>query len=115
MPATWATRPASLSKGTASIAGSDKSLDWVDALAGARFRLPLGRRLGLHGRADIAGFGSDFTWNVLGGLEVALGERSKLGAGYRYMDADYDKGEGLDRRIWEMTYQGPYLFYGYAW
>jgi opacity protein-like surface antigen len=97
------------------IAGTDRTLDWVDALLGARFRLGLGRTFALHGRADVAGFGSDVTFQLLGGLEARLGERWKTGAGYRYLDVDYDKGEGLDRRLWKMTYQGPYLFVGYAW
>jgi opacity protein-like surface antigen len=97
------------------VAGTERTLDWVDALAGARFRLALGPKAGLHGRADVAGFGSDFTWNLQGGLELRLGERWKTGAGYRYLDVDYDKGEGLGRRIWKMTYQGPYAFAGYSW
>jgi opacity protein-like surface antigen len=97
------------------IAGTERTLDWVDALAGARFRVGLGETFGLHGRADVAGFGSDFSWNVQGGLEARLGEHWKMGAGYRYFDVDYDKGEALSRRIWQMTYQGPYAFVGYAW
>lgn len=97
------------------IAGTEQTLDWVDALAGARFRLGLGRKAGLHGRADIAGFGSDFSWNLQGGVELRLGERWKTGAGYRYLDVDYDKGEGAGRRIWKMSYQGPYAFVGFAW
>jgi opacity protein-like surface antigen len=97
------------------IAETERTLDWVDALVGARFRLALGEKLGAHGRADIAGFGSDFSWNVQGGLEVRLGEHWRTGAGYRYFDVDYDKGEGLERRIWRITYQGPYAFVGYSW
>jgi hypothetical protein len=97
------------------IAGTEQTLDWLDAMAGARVRLPLGAKIALHGRADVAGFGSDFSWNVQGGLEVMLGERWKTGAGYRYLDVDYDKGEGFARRIWQITYQGPYAFVGYAW
>jgi hypothetical protein len=97
------------------IGGTERTLDWVDALAGARFRLGLGDTFGMHGRADVAGFGSDISWNVQGGLEARLGEHWKTGAGYRYLDVDYDKGEGLGRRIWKMTYHGPYAFVGYAW
>jgi hypothetical protein len=104
-----------LSRDGDEIGNTERTLDWVDALAGARFMLPLGGRVGLHGRADIAGFGSDLTWNVLGGLDVKLGERWRTGAGYRYMDVDYDEGEDRDRRIWQITYQGPYLFVAYAW
>lgn len=97
------------------IAGTERALDWVDGLAGARFRLGLGEKFGLHGRTDFAGLGSDFTWNAQGGLEFLFARRWKTGAGYRYLDVDYDAGEGLDRRIWKITYQGPYAFVGYSW
>jgi hypothetical protein len=97
------------------IAGTEKSLGWVDALAGVRVRLPLGGKVALHARGDVAGLGSDFSWNLQGGFEVALGNRWKTGAGYRYLDVDYDKGQAADRRIWKTTYQGPYLFFAYAW
>lgn len=97
------------------IAGTKETLDWVDALAGARFRLPLGRKVRLDGRVDFAGFGSDFTWNVLGCLDVPLGKSWTLDGGYRYMDVNYDKGQGLDRRIWKVTYRGPYLTVAKAW
>jgi opacity protein-like surface antigen len=97
------------------IPGSNRELGWVDALAGARFRLGLGQRAALHGRADVAGFGSDFSWNVQGGLEARISDHWKTGAGYRYLDVDYDKGEGLERRIWKVAYHGPYVFVGYAW
>jgi len=46
---------------------------------------------------------------------VALGKTWTLEAGYRYMDVDYDKGHDFDRRIWKITYQGPYLLIGQAW
>lgn len=105
----------SLERDGDAIAGTEQTLDWVDALAGVRARVGLGDRVALHGRADVAGFGSDFSWNVQGGLEVRLGARWKTGAGYRYLDVDYDKGDGLQRRIWQVTYQGPYAFVGYAW
>jgi hypothetical protein len=98
------------------IAGTEKSLDWADALAGVRFRLPLGGgKASLDGRADIGGLGSDFTWNLQGGLDVKLGRTWTVDAGYRYMDVDYDKGQGLERRIWKIKYQGPYLAFSKAW
>jgi hypothetical protein len=102
-------------RGGEEIAGTDRALDWVDGVAGARFRLGLGGTFGLHGRADVAGLGSDLTWNVQGGLEITFADHWRTGAGYRYLDVDYDEGEGLERRIWQVTYQGPYAFVGYAW
>jgi opacity protein-like surface antigen len=97
------------------IAGREGSLDWVDGLVGVRVRLPLGRVAAIHARTDVAGLGSDFTWNLQGGLEFRLGERWKTGAGYRYLDVDYDKGTGPERRIWQVAYHGPYAFVAYAW
>jgi hypothetical protein len=102
-------------RGGEEIAGTERTLDWVDGVAGARFRLGLGGTFGLHGRADVAGFGSDLTWNVQGGLELTFADHWRTGAGYRYLDVDYDKGEGPERRLWQIAYQGPYAFVGYAW
>jgi hypothetical protein len=101
--------------GGASLAGTKRNLDWVDALAGARFRVPLGKRAGLTGRGDLATFGSDLTWNVQGGLDLGFGERWAAGVDYRWMDQDYDKGEGLDRRIYNMRYSGPKVWFSYSW
>jgi hypothetical protein len=97
------------------IADTSQTLDWIDALAGARARLPVVGKVALHGRTDIAGLGSDFSWNLQGGVDVTFGTHWKTGAGYRYFDVDYDKGEGVERKIWQITYQGPYAFLGYAW
>lgn len=95
--------------------GTRESLDWLDGMAGARFRLPLGSRVGLTGRGDIAGFGSNLTWNARAGLDVALGRRFATGAEYRWLDVDYDSGERLDRRIVELRYAGPLVWVAYSW
>ena len=97
------------------LAGTKQTLDWVDGLAGARFRVPLGSRLGFDGRADIAGFGSSFSWNLQGGLDLALGQRWALGAGYRHLDVDYDKGDAGSRELYNVKYDGAYAFVSFAW
>jgi hypothetical protein len=101
--------------GGASLEGTRRTLDWVDALAGARFRVPLGTRAGLTGRGDLATFGSHLTWNVQGGLDLGFGKRWAAGVDYRLMDIDYDKGDGLDRRIYNMRYSGPNFWVSYSW
>src|SRR6185436_9777352 len=65
-----------------------QDLDWVDAVAGPRFRAALGSRVSLLGRGDVAGFGSKFTWNLEGDLAVHLSERWAVGAGWRHLDID---------------------------
>jgi hypothetical protein len=69
----------------------------------------------LLGRGDIAGFGSKFTWNLEGDLAFLLSEHWSLGAGWRYFDIDYDKGEGRDRELFQVAFNGPRAWFSYAW
>ncbi len=92
-----------------------RSFGWVDAVAGARFLAPLSKRVSLAGRADVAGFGSDFTWQAHADLRVRLSERWAIGAGYRYIDTDYDEGAGADRKLWSMVSKGPYAGVQLTW
>ena len=97
------------------LSATKQTIDWVDGLVGARFHVPLGSRLGLHGRGDVAGFGSRFSWNLLGGVDVALGQRWALGAGYRHLDVDYDKENAGERQLYKVKYDGAYAFVSFAW
>lgn len=92
-----------------------QTLDWVDGLAGLRFRAPLGTRVAVLGRGDVAGFGSKFTWNLEGDLAVKISERWSLGAGWRHLDIEYDKGEGTDRRVFDVAFDGPRAWASFAW
>lgn len=71
--------------------------------------------MALAGRADIAGLGSDFTWQALADLRLRFSERFTLGAGYRYVDTDYDSGSVTDRKLWSMANKGPYFDAQIAW
>ena len=95
--------------------GDSRNLQWVDALAGMKFRAPLGSRVALLGRADVAGFGSKLTWNLEGDLAVRVSEHWALGAGWRHMDIDYDKSEGTDGKVVDLAYDGPRAWFSYAW
>lgn len=95
--------------------GRSQDLAWWDALAGVRFRAPLGSRLALFGRADLAGFGSDLTWNLEGDLAFRISERWAVGAGWRHMDFKYDEGEGRDRKLFDIAYDGPRAWLSYTW
>jgi hypothetical protein len=92
-----------------------QDMQWVDALVGLRFRVRLGSRVSLIGRGDVAGFGSQFTWNLEGDLAVNLSERWALGAGWRHTDIDYDKGEGRDRKVFDVAFDGPRAWVAYSW
>jgi hypothetical protein len=95
--------------------GDYRGISWVNAVAGVRFKAPLGSRVAVLGRTDVAGFGSDVTWDAEGDLAVRASGHWTLGAGYRYLDAHYDKGEGFDRKLFDIAYSGPRVWFSYAW
>lgn len=100
---------ARLTSASSDLESSKRTLDWVDAVLGLKGYAGLGRKWGLSGRADIAGFGSDFTWQVAGELTFRPSTGFVLGLGYRYMDVDYDKGTGTDRKLYSIAYKGPQI------
>jgi hypothetical protein len=95
-------------------AGGKQTFGWVDGLVGLRFRAPLGSRVAFIGRGDVAGFGSKVTWNVEGDLAARLSEHWAVGAGWRHMSIDYDK-PGSDAKLFDLAYDGPRAWFGYAW
>jgi len=48
-------------------------------------------------------------------VDVALGQRWALGAGYRNLDVDYDKDETGERQLYKVKYDGAYAFVSFAW
>jgi hypothetical protein len=95
--------------------GQFQDLDWWDALAGVKFTAPLGSRVSLLGRADVAGFGSKVTWNLEGELAYRVSHHWAFGAGWRHLDIDYDEGENLDRKVFKIAYDGPMAWLAYSW
>jgi hypothetical protein len=89
----------------------DFGTDWIDPIIGGRVRLDLTDRFGFTARADAGGFnvGSDFTWNVSLLLHWRVSRVIELGAGYRWLDVDYDEGTGPDRFEMEAQFRGPVL------
>jgi len=53
--------------------------------------------------------------NLQGGLDLAIGKRWALGAGYRHLDVDYDKDEAGERQLYKVKYDGAYAFVSFAW
>ena len=96
--------------------GQHQDLDWFDAMAGLKFRAPLGSRAALLGRGDVAGFGSNVTWNLEGDLAFMASQHWTVGAGWRYMDIDYDNGgKGVEFRQFNLAYNGPRVWFAYSW
>ena len=88
-----------------------RSQDWVDPMVGARATAKLTEKFSLRVRGDIGGFGigsaSDFAWNVVAFLGYQLSRRITLGAGWRVLDIDYEKGSGRRRFEYDVTTSGP--------
>ena len=71
---------------------ADVDVNWWDPVIGVRGRMPLTEKLSASGFVDIGGFGvgSEFTWEIFGGLDYAFTKRFSANAGFRYMSIDYD-------------------------
>jgi opacity protein-like surface antigen len=83
--------------------------DWFDPVVGAQAFLPLSKALQLQLRGDIGGFGvgCDFTWQATARLNWQVSRRITVGAGYRWLDQDYESGSGTSTFAWDVLTQGP--------
>lgn len=89
----------------------EQSKTWVDPLAGLLLHTAPGRALGLRVYSEIGGFGlgSDFVWHIFPTVTIGLGQRASLDFGYRWLDVDYEDGEGAERFTYDMLTQGPVM------
>jgi hypothetical protein len=80
-------------------------VDWWDPFVGANFRIPLGEKWSLRGRADIGGFGvgSDLAWQLEALFDWRLSQRTSFQIGYRWIDIDYED----DGFVYDILTQGP--------
>lgn len=88
--------------------------DFFDPIVGAQAFLPLSRTLQLQLRGDVGGFGvgCDFTWQAVVRLNWQVSRVVRIGAGYRWLDQDFEKGSGVDYFKWDVLTQGPLLAVG---
>lgn len=89
----------------------EQSQTWVDPLVGLNLRSPLDRRVFVRVYSEIGGFGvgSTFTWQIFPTVGVNLGRRSSIDFGYRWLDIDYENGEGNERFAYDTLTQGPVM------
>ena len=83
------------------------SKTWVDPLIGVAGDVALGSGFGLHGEADVGGFGvgADIDWQVQGTLQYRYSDSVTLEVGYRYLAVDYDD----DGFVFDIAMQGPII------
>jgi hypothetical protein len=91
--------------------GVDVSQDktWVDPLVGLTLRTSAEHRVRLHVYTELGGFGagSDLTWQIFPSLGIRLSDRVSLDVGYRWLDMDYETGDGNARFGYDVLTQGP--------
>lgn len=85
--------------------------DWVDPVIGVRWMPAISENWGLILKGDIGGFsvGSDFTWNLQGGVEWRATDYLSLVFQYRALSVDYSDGTvgTPDRFAYDTITHGP--------
>ena len=84
---------------------------WTDPVVGLRYAVPVSERWSFDGFGQVGGFGvnADLVWQLAGSFSYRVTERSYFTAGYRYMDFDYESGNGVDRFKFDIVEHGPAL------
>jgi opacity protein-like surface antigen len=84
---------------------------WIDPFIGVGLTMPLAERHHIRARGDIGGFGigSKLAWQLMAYYQYWISRKVTILAGYRYLDIDYDKGEGRDQLIYDIRTHGPAL------
>jgi hypothetical protein len=84
---------------------------WVDPVVGLNLRSNGSGRLhgGLY--TDIGGFGagSKFAWQLFPTIGIDVGKRASVEFGYRWLDMNYESGEGLTFFKYDVLTQGPVM------
>jgi hypothetical protein len=88
---------------------------WVDPIIIARIKSAAGKKFIYQFRGDIGGFGigSKFAWQVQAYAGYRFSKLFQITGGYRVISADYDKGSGQDRFLYDMDTFGPVVRLGF--
>lgn len=83
--------------------------NWVDPVVGALYDVPLSDAWSLMLRGDVGGFGvgSDFAWQAVAIVRWHVSPSFDLTAAYRYVDMDYENGDGAKKFVYDMSISGP--------
>ena len=85
--------------------------DWVDPIVGVLYETPIGSSWLFSGSAQVGGFGvsSDLVMVLGGAFSYRFNHWASLSLGYRYLDFDYEDGDGADRFKFDMKEHGPLI------
>ena len=88
----------------------DKS--WSDPVFGVRLIAPFSKKWSFFGYGDIGGFGvgSDITYQAIAGIRWQFSKVVSAKLAYRYLYQDFKD----DDFVWDMSYQGPLIGFGFS-
>ena len=73
----------------------ESSKNWTDVIVGLRGQAHVSRIFSVMGRADVGGGGSDYTYQLFGGVGIDVSKKATLIAGYRDLFIKYTRGDFL--------------------
>ena len=94
----------------------EQSETWVDPSILVRVKMPLSRKLHVHFRGNVGGFGigSNFYWQTQAHLGYRFSRVFDLSLGYRAISMDYENEKGNDRFVYDITTFGPEVRFGFT-
>lgn len=89
--------------------GAGENESWVDPLVGLTAKLPLNERWSIGLRGDVGGFGigSDLAWQAMVSVQWKASDKLEVIGGYRYLDVDYQDGNGASLFKYDVVTSGP--------
>jgi len=93
----------------------EQTKQWVDPIVGLNLRSHGAGRVHAGLYSEIGGFGagSTITWQIFPTVGIDVGKRASLEFGYRWLDLDYESGEGLTRFKYDVLTQGPVMGFAF--
>lgn len=88
---------------------------WFDPIVIVRAQGAIEDKWLLQFRGDIGGFGvgSDFSWQIQANAGYRFSKLFHATIGYRVIGIDYDKGEGMERFVYDVDTYGPVIHMGF--
>lgn len=93
----------------------EASKTWFDPIIILRSQGAIKGKWLLQFRGDVGGFGvgSDFSWQVQAYAGYRFCDLFQATIGYRYIGINYDKGEGVERFLYDVDTYGPVVRLGF--
>jgi hypothetical protein len=99
--------------GSRSITAVDES--WWDGFVGLRYTGQISDKFSVKLRGDIGTGDSDLVWNAIATANYSFNDLFSVLLGYRWLDYDYETGEGADKFGYDMRYDGPVVAAVFSW